>query len=57
MCLYGHEIDESTTPWEAGLAWICKPEKGDFLGRDVLVTQKLKQASNANLIGFEMQER
>ncbi|MGC2291878.1 MAG: glycine cleavage system aminomethyltransferase GcvT, partial [Candidatus Acidiferrales bacterium] len=27
MCLYGHEIDEKTTPWEAGLAWICKMEK------------------------------
>ncbi len=56
MCLYGHEIDDSTTPWEAGLAWICKPEKGDFLGRDVLVTQKLKGIER-KLIGFEMQER
>src|SRR5271156_4502596 len=26
MCLYGHEIDDTTTPWEAGLAWICKME-------------------------------
>ena len=34
MCLYGHEIDETTTPWEAGLGWICKLEKGEFLGRE-----------------------
>ncbi len=40
MCLYGHEIDDTTTPWEAGLGWICKPDKGEFLGRDVLVRQK-----------------
>ena len=42
MCLYGHEIDDTTTPWEAGLGWICKPAKGEFLGRDVLVRQKEK---------------
>jgi len=30
MCLYGHEIDDTTTPWEAGLGWICKPEKENF---------------------------
>ena len=40
MCLYGHEIDETTTPWEAGLGWICKPEKGRYLGSDILVQQK-----------------
>ena len=36
MCLYGHEIDETTTPLEAGLGWICKLGKGPFLGSDVL---------------------
>ena len=40
MCLYGHEIDETTTPWEAGLGWICKLDKGSFLGRDALAAQK-----------------
>jgi aminomethyltransferase len=56
MCLYGHEIDDSTTPWEAGLAWICKPEKGDFLGRDILIAQRRKGVER-KLIGFEMLER
>jgi aminomethyltransferase len=58
MCLYGHEIDDTTTPWEAGLAWICKMEKAPFLGSEVLAAQK----ANANglprkLIGFEMQDK
>ncbi|MGH9776020.1 MAG: glycine cleavage system aminomethyltransferase GcvT [Candidatus Acidiferrales bacterium] len=56
MCLYGHEIDETTTPWEAGLGWICKVEKGDFLGREPLVRQKEKGLER-KLIGFEMQDR
>jgi len=56
MCLYGHEIDDTTTPWEAGLGWICKPAKGEFLGRDILVGQK-KQGVDRTLVGFEMQDR
>ena len=56
MCLYGHEIDDTTTPWEAGLGWICKPAKGEFLGREVLVRQKEIGIDRA-LIGFEMLER
>jgi len=56
MCLYGHEIDDTTTPWEAGLGWICKPEKGEFLGRDVLVRKKTEAPERA-LVGFEMQDR
>ena len=56
MCLYGHEIDETTTPWEAGLGWICKTAKGDFLGRDVLIQQKEK-GIDRTLVGFEMLDR
>jgi len=56
MCLYGHEIDKTTTPWEAGLGWICKPAKGDFLGCDVLVKQKEKGLTR-KLAGFEMEDR
>ena len=40
MALYGHEIDETTTPFEAGLGWVVKLDKGDFLGRDALAAQK-----------------
>ncbi len=38
--LYGHEIDESTTPLEAGLGWVVKWTKPSFLGREILVQQK-----------------
>ncbi len=56
MCLYGHEIDDTTTVWEANLGWICKIDKGDFLGRDVLVRQK-EHGVERSLVGFEVQDR
>jgi aminomethyltransferase len=56
MCLYGHEIDDTTTVWEANLAWICKLDKGDFIGRDVLVAQR-QSGVRRILAGFEMQSR
>ncbi len=39
-CLYGNDIDETTTTLEAGLGWITKLKKGEFIGSDVLVNQK-----------------
>jgi len=56
MALYGHEIDASITPLEAGLGWIVKLDKGDFLGRPVLQKQKAEGVSR-KLIGFEMRGR
>ena len=56
MCLYGHEIDDTTTPWEAGLAWICKMEKAPFLGSDVLAKQK-QDGLPRKLAGFEMLDK
>lgn len=38
--LYGHELEEDISPVEAGLGWSVKPDKGDFIGRDVLARQK-----------------
>lgn len=38
--LYGQDMDETVTAWEAGLGWVVKLDKGDFLGRDALVAQK-----------------
>ncbi len=40
MCLYGNDIDETTNPLEAGLSWITKLDKGDFIGRDALLKIK-----------------
>jgi aminomethyltransferase len=54
--LYGHELDEETTLLEANLGWIAKLEKGDFLGRDVLLKQRA-QGVRKKLVGFEMTDR
>src|SRR6202522_4000076 len=56
MCLYGHEIDDTTTPWEAGLAWICKMEKAPFLGSDALAQQN-QAGLPRKLVGFEMLDK
>jgi aminomethyltransferase len=40
--LYGHELDENTTPLEAGLGFFVSLDKGDFVGRSVLAGQKVK---------------
>jgi len=56
MCLYGHEIDATTTPLEAGLGWICKLEKGRFLGCDVIAAQK-QTGIKRKLVGFEMVDK
>jgi len=56
MALYGHEITEATTLLEANLGWICKLDKGDFIGRDALVHQK-ETGLTRKLVGFEVTER
>jgi aminomethyltransferase len=53
MPLYGNDIDDTTTPFEAGLDWIVKLEKGPFLGRDALAHQK-SAGVKRKLVGFEM---
>jgi len=55
-CLYGHEIDETTTPWEAGLGWIVRLGKGEFIGHDTLAKLK-EEEKQRKLAGFEMVER
>ena len=56
MCLYGHEIDETTTLLEANLGWICKLNKGDFIGREHLQKQKA-EGIKRKLIGFNVTDR
>jgi glycine cleavage system T protein (aminomethyltransferase) len=55
MCLYGNDLDESTTLVEAGLGWIVSLDeaKGEFVGRPVLEAQK-KEGPPRKLVGFEM---
>jgi len=56
MALYGHEIDASITPLEAGLEWIVKWDKGDFCGRARLEKRKA-EGVRRRLAGFEMRGR
>jgi aminomethyltransferase len=51
--LYGHEIDDTTNPYAAGLGWVVKPEAKDFIGRTKIVEQK-EQGLKSKLIGFKM---
>jgi aminomethyltransferase len=53
MPLYGNDIDDTTTPLEAGLGWIVKLDKGDFIGRDVLERQQ-ETGIERRLVGFEL---
>ena len=56
-CLYGNDIDDTTSPLEAGLGWITKfPEGKDFIDRALLLEQKNKGVTR-KLIGFEMIDR
>jgi len=52
--LYGHELDENTTPWEANLGWVVKLEKGEFIGKDALIDKRNKKTKVLN--GFELME-
>ncbi len=53
LALYGNEIDETTTPLEAGLSWVVKLDKPSFLGREALLQQR-DQGLTRKLVGFEM---
>src|SRR5919109_805123 len=53
--LYGHELDDTTTPLEAGLEWVVKWAKGAFMGREALLKQK-EEGVKRKLIGLELLE-
>jgi aminomethyltransferase len=55
FCLYGNDIDDSTSPLEAGLGWITKFTK-DFVAKDILQAQKANGVER-KLVGFEMVDR
>ena len=54
--LYGHEISGSTIPYEAGLGWVVKLDKGEFMGRESLAAAKEKGLSR-RLVGIQLMER
>jgi aminomethyltransferase len=54
--LWGHDMDDTTTPLEAGLGWITKLGKGEFIGREAIQKQKAEGLSR-KLVGFEVEDR
>lgn len=54
--LYGHEISDAVTPVEAGLMWITKLDKGDFIGREAVAARKA-EGPRQRLIALRLTER
>jgi aminomethyltransferase len=54
--LYGHELDEETTPIEAGVGFFVSLDKGDFIGRKVLAEQKAT-GTKKKLVAFKMTDK
>lgn len=55
-CLYGNDIDDSTSPLEAGLAWITKLDKGAFSSSQIFLDQKAN-GTTKRLVGFKVNDR
>ncbi|MBN1150794.1 glycine cleavage system aminomethyltransferase GcvT [candidate division WOR-3 bacterium] len=53
-CLYGNDITKNTTPIEAGLGWVVKLDKKDFLGKEVLLRQK-QEGTDKKLVHFMLE--
>jgi aminomethyltransferase len=54
--LYGHEIDETTTPLDAGLEWAVDFGKTDFIGKSALSAQRSRGLTR-RLVGFELVDK
>ncbi len=56
LCLYGNEISDDRTPYEAGLGWVVKLDKADFVGKAALEEQKARGVER-KLVGFTLEDR
>ena len=56
FCLYGNDINETTSPLEAGLGWITKLAKPSFIGKQIFEAQKAAGVSR-KLVGFVLEDR
>lgn len=56
FCLYGNDIDDTTNPLEAGLGWITKLDKGDFVDKETIAQLKAEGVKR-KLVGFEMVDK
>lgn len=51
--LYGHELNDTTSPVEAGIGWVVREKESAYIGKDILLTQK-KQGTQRILVAFRM---
>lgn len=56
FCLYGHDIDQTTNPLEAGLSWIAKLDKGEFIGSSAIKASK-QRGLKRKLVGFALNDK
>ena len=56
LALYGNDIDADHDPYEAGLGWVVKLDKGEFVGRDALVKKK-EAGPSRKLVGFKLVDK
>ncbi len=56
MLLYGSDMDDGRTPIEAGIEWVVKPDKGEFIGRQALVAQQ-DSGPAERVVGLEITGR
>ncbi len=56
FCLYGNDIDDTTSPLEGGLAWITKLDKGDFVDKEFIANQK-EAGVTRKLVAFELVDK
>jgi aminomethyltransferase len=56
FCLYGNDIDDTTSPLEAGLGWITKVDKPNFIAKEIISNLK-KAGVEKKLVGFVMADR
>lgn len=54
--LYGNDMNETVTPLEAGISWATRLQKGDFIGKDVLVAQKEQGVPRKN-VAFKLLDK
>lgn len=55
-CLYGNDIDDTTSPLSAGLGWITKLKAKDFVGKEILLAQKA-EGIKEKLVGFVLEDK
>lgn len=55
-CLYGNDIDDATSPIEAGLGWITKTKKAPFISQEIFVAERANGVDN-KLVGFNVDDR